>query len=349
MSWTDVIADVNRGFIGEAVPGAPQPTPTFSDADAAVQALPARSRDKLLELRQRAADARAAIEAAMDARDDAWTQAADLERALKNLTNPFARGGHQRPVSDAEVQRVQAKLDGTKDRRARANAHLDTLGRAHAPLSTVLEKSDRFIIGRVHTEFTGSLPAPAPRETAAAAVTRMRGTIDNLKRDRDKAARAPVPMQLAIDRAKEQISKFAASGMPDVGPLFGRDIRFIDLAWPVANVRLDLFGDARPAAEGDVLRRLMGFAGGDQPNAVALIAWLFHEQIEARVIDEIKKHANEKDALSATQLAARRAELAAELLLAERCEVAAIERAEADGATIPLRPDCDIRALLWLA
>ena len=53
--------------------------------------------------------------------------------------------------------------------------------------------------------------------------------------------------------------------------------------------------------------------------------------------------------MSARDLAAKRAQLSAELLLAERCEVAAIEKAEAEGAMVAIRSDCDIRALLWLA
>jgi hypothetical protein len=177
----------------------------------------------------------------------------------------------------------------------------------------------------------------------------LRASITDLKRDIAKVELAPVPVQQAIDRAKEQIGKRAVSGRPSVSSVFGRDVRFLDLGWPVANCKLDLFGHSVPAGEGDVIRRLQGFAGADQFDSLALLCWLFRDQIEARVIDEIKKHANEKDALGAQQLVARRAELSAQLLMAERCEIAAIEKAEAEGATIPLRLDTDIRALLWLA
>lgn len=256
----------------------------------------------------------------MDARDQAWREQADLERALKDLTNPFSRGGHQRPVTDAEVRSVQAKLDGTRDRKARAKAHLDTLDRAHGPLSTVLENSDRLLKGGgVKEAFEGTLPAPRRDETPAATVTRLRSEIDNLKRDLAKIAKAPVPVAQALDRAREQISKLAASGRPDVNPVFGRDIRYLDVQWPVTNVRLDLFGDARPNGEGDVIRRLMGFAGGERPDALALIAFLFEDTLQARVADLIKQQADEKNALNAQQLAQRRTELAAQLLLAERC------------------------------
>jgi hypothetical protein len=109
MSWYEVIESVNRGFVGEAVPGAPISTPTFADTDAEIAALPARARERLLTLKERAADARAAVEAAMDSRDQAWRDCADMERQLRTLQNPHSRGGFQRPPSDLEVQRAEGK------------------------------------------------------------------------------------------------------------------------------------------------------------------------------------------------------------------------------------------------
>jgi hypothetical protein len=52
--------------------------------------------------------------------------------------------------------------------------------------------------------------------------------------------------------------------------------------------------------------------------------------------------------LSEEQQQRRRAELAAEIFLAERQECAAIEKAEADGMPIAIRPDVDPRAVLHL-
>jgi hypothetical protein len=345
MSWADVIDTVNRGFVGEAVPGGPIPTPTFSDLDSAVQQLPARSREKFFTLRQKAADNRAAVEAAMNARDEAWKQTADLERQVRHLQAPHARGGFQRPPTDAEVMRTQGKLDAAKDRRARAVAHLDKI--AKETLSAVLEKADRFLLGGgVHSEFTGALPAPPRGETPAATVTRMRGTIDNLKRDRAKVARAPVPMQLALDRAREQIAKLAALGAPRVGALFGRDERFTSIEWPNNNLRLNLYGDG--VLPDRTLARLIGNAAGDSVDTHAFLCFLFQDEVQKRVEQLIRQSANEQDALDGRQLAARRAQLSAELLIAERCEVVSLERAEVEGSMIALRPDIDIRALLWL-
>ena len=274
---------------------------------------------------------------------------ADLERALKDLTNPFARGGHQRPVSDAEVQRVQAKLDGTKDRRARANAHLDTLGRAHAPLSTVLEKSDRFSwAGRTQSS-TAHCRRQRHDETPAATVTRLRAEIDNLKRDLDKIAKAPVPVQQALDRARRtnQQARREWSGLMSTRCLAGIS------GSSTCNGRRPTSGSIclatlGPMAKATYPQAMMGFAGGDRPDARGADRVLFHDTRSACHRPDQEARQREKRP-EREQLAARRTELAAELLLAERCEVAHLEQAEAEGAMIPLRPDCDISALLWLA
>ena len=59
--------------------------------------MPPRSKERLLQLRQRAADTRATIEAAMDSRDQSWREAADLERSLKHLTRKMHRLGRISP------------------------------------------------------------------------------------------------------------------------------------------------------------------------------------------------------------------------------------------------------------
>ena len=122
------------------------------------------------------------------------------------------------------------------------------------------------------------------------------------------------------------------------------------MQWPVTNVRLDLFGDARPNGEGDVIRRLMGFAGGDKARRCGADRVSFDGQSEARVVDMIKKQANEKDALNAhtTRGTAHR--------IGGRAFARGAVRGRCSGKSRSRRRndtrcdlDTDIRALLWLA
>ena len=106
----------------------------------------------------------------------------------------------------------------------------------------------------------------------------------------------------------------AASGKPSVMPLFGRDLQFVDIGWPQNNARFDLFGHALPSAEGDIVRQLQGFAAGDAINSAALLVWLFREQVESKIIAELKQRAVEADALDDQTLARKRADLQARLL-----------------------------------
>jgi hypothetical protein len=160
---------------------------------------------------------------------------------------------------------------------------------------------------------------------------------------------APLPVDVALERARDQISELAMRGKPRVEKLLGRDPRFAAIEFAQSNVRLDLFGDARPASEGNVLRRLMGFAGGDAPDALALVAFLLHDQLQASIAELVKQAADQKAALSAEQQQRRLAELQGETLLIERQENQAIELAQEQGTTISYRIDTNPKAVLHLA
>jgi hypothetical protein len=86
----------------------------------------------------------------------------------------------------------------------------------------------------------------------------------------------------------------------------------------------------------DQLRRLISYAAGDVTQAHALLAWLFEDRLQEGVADLIKQSADEKKALSAEQQRQRRADLAAELLLIERRDIAAFEYGEAQEAMIDI-------------
>lgn len=349
--WSEAVAAVNAGFVGEArPPGGPKQVPHFTDIEQATESLPPVAREIVLKLRQRHADMRAAIDGVTEQRNSAWSDITDLERQHRTLVGPFSRGGFQKSANDPEVVRVAARLEGARDRRRRANEHLEGLNRAAAPLGELLQHHvERFLRGGgLRTAFEGTLP-PVPRsEPALTTIKRTRDVIADLKKQLAKLERSPLPMTVAVERARAEIAQLAAAGKVSVAALFGRDVQYAKVGWPQRNLRLDLFGHSLPSAEGDSARTLQGFAAGDAVDAPSLLIWAFREQIEAKVVAEIKEHAREADALDDAALARKRADLEARLLDAERIEAAAIERAESEGAQIELRANMSVKALLHL-
>jgi hypothetical protein len=339
--WADAIASVNE------IPGRPGEAPHFADADAAKTALPEPARTILPTRSQRVADLRAAIEHSMDERDAAQEQIHELDRALKRLLAPYARDGHQQSEDSPEVQRARSRLDAARERRDRAAAHINTLTARWTPLHSLVERLNRFVIGGGPKQpFVGRLPAPPNGETPAATVQRLRDKIGKLRSDLAAVEVAPLPVDVVLQRAREQIDALALRGRPQVEQLFQRDGRFIEL-WPQHNMRLDLFGDA--GLVDGAIRKLVGFSGGDAPDTLGVVCWLLNSQMHSAVDALIKQSADEKKALSVEQQHQRRADLASELLLIERQEIAAIEHGESQGVTIDIRVESDPRAVLHLS
>jgi hypothetical protein len=286
----------------------------------------------------------------MDPRDDATRQVIELDRAVTNLLAPYARGGYQQNDNSPEVVRDRAHLDAARDRKDRAVKHIDKLTGTWQPLAQLVERLDRFILGGgVKVAFDGQLPAPPRDETPALTVQRLRDKITRLRRDLVKVEAAQVPVEIALQRAREEISALAKAGQPRVGALFGRDM-FAKIEWPQKNLSLKLHGDAVGVDEKDHrLRRLLGMAAGDVTDTLALMCWRFEREMQGGIAELVKQSANERDALSAEQQTKRRSELESEILICEHCECQAIERAEAAGAPIPIRPDTNPKAVLHLA
>jgi hypothetical protein len=91
--------------------------------------------------------------------------------------------------------------------------------------------------------------------------------------------------------------------------------------------------------------RLAGFAAGELPDNLALLCWLFPDEIAGRIEALLTAGADERAALSEAEAAEQRSTLQATILMVERAECAAVRLTEAQN----FRADTDVRALLCLA
>jgi hypothetical protein len=347
-SWRETLNEVNAR--AGRVPGGPDTAVSFANLESAVTAAPDRAREKLQTLRETRDDADAAAEGAITARNDQWEKVEAARRRLAEMKTPRASGGHGLGDDVPEVVAAQGRVTELQASLDRARARQNRLSAETTDLRRLVQNLERHLIGGgPQHEFAGTIP-PAPRnETARQTVDRCRQQLTTLRDEIGKVENAPLPVATALERARDQISELAMRGKPRVEKLLGRDPRFAAIEFAQANQRLDLFGDARPASEGDALRRLMGFAAGDVPDAVALVAFLLHDQLQASIAELVKQAADQKAALSAEQQQRRLAELQAEILLIERQEVRAIELAQGQGTTINYRIDTNPKAVLHLA
>lgn len=189
---------------------------------------------------------------------------------------------------------------------------------------------DRIIVPHAH---------PAPKlgkgETPADAVTRCRQAAQDLRRERAVTDAAPVPSAEAKAAARAFVAETAALARPDVSQLLtGRGaVTYPALAeLPVLPLMNADYGMVAPGAR--------------VRDGLALACWLMLDTVIAALDREVDANADDKRAMTREARATRLAEIDAQILTAERDEVAFVEMAEGQGANLDHRPDVDPRALL---
>jgi hypothetical protein len=110
---------------------------------------------------------------------------------------------------------------------------------------------------------------------------------------------------------RAQVAALAQRGAPDVTLLVehGRD----SVTWPMQNLQSAIHNADRAA---------VGFTAA--PNAVALFAWAFRDQLVAALDRAIDEEADDEHALDHGEREKREAEVLADLLMVERSEAALV-------------------------
>jgi hypothetical protein len=326
--------------------------------------LPEPARDKLDALIQTKADTYALLRETMDKVADLRATLAEAEQQVRVMREQHERGDLARHVYDdgrhgsvGEKFRIEPddeRLAAAEQKVANARAALErqsSLNDARAArwqaLGSLIAAVERYVDRLPENAPLDIAPPMATAlrkgETPAAAVERARRTREKLVAEKDAVRRAPISSGRAKEKARAQIRQLAESAAPNViGLIEGRG----DFEFPKARELLQLRGMVRTDAG-----LIDVHSGGPtyHHNAVALMAWLFGDDLIARIDEEIDAVADDAAALDEGTRAQRVAALDAEILLAEREEEAATLAAHDSGIEIERRPDLDPRAFLSLS
>lgn len=179
--------------------------------------------------------------------------------------------------------------------------------------------------------------AEVPKVAKSATVESIRAEIAKVKANIRSTLAAPLPSSMAKAKAKAQIEALAEQGAPDIFRLIerGEEIR-----WPALATSINTANLFAPLGDG-MVTSIRGPLGVKTPDAPALMAWLFRDQMLARIEQEIDAESDDTHALTPDAREAKVTELDAELLRLERIDAFLTEQAGAEH-----RADCDCRALL---
>lgn len=134
---------------------------------------------------------------------------------------------------------------------------------------------------------------------------------------------------------RAQIEQLAMQGAPSVS-------RLVELDGPVdfqtKRVQSQVIGGAER----------LSLAFSEQPDAVALVCWMFHDELVKRLDAEIDAETDNGSALSHEQRELRTAEILGDLLATERDESALVWMAQSQGLPVEHRSDINPCAVLFL-
>jgi len=170
----------------------------------------------------------------------------------------------------------------------------------------------------------GSARGSIPEQVAS-----IRDEVAGLAEERERVSSAPKHSSEVKAMARRQLLALAERGRPDLTALLHGNgqlsfTRQTETRW---------LNERPVTVDGDI-------------DVSALMAWLDHDLLAARLEAEIDAQTNDEFALAAADRTARLAEIDADILSLERQEEVMIEAAEKSGQDIPRRPEASPLAIL---
>lgn len=302
-----------------------------------IELLPAAARERLLQLRQRAADAHRLVPSFEDVQQASMARI-EAENALKRLTAHPQDFGFGLKPDDPRVVAAQKHLDKmTADfERLRQLKEIRTAGWQTA--SAALAACETWLRdGRPGGTALEAVEIEPPKLAKGEnglldAIENRRRRVRELHADAHRARSAPYPSSHAKAQMRAEIERLATLGQPDVSALIELDGK---IAWPIQNLQSRVYNSEAGAT-----------AFAETPDTLALVAWLHRDALIAALDREIATEADDAAALSHEAREKAEAEVMADLLAIERDECSLTWAAQTRGFPIEHRSDCSPLALL---
>jgi hypothetical protein len=304
-----------------------------------VELLPPAAAARLRLLRQRADDAHSLVPSFEDIHESSMAKIA-AAAALRRLTDRAQDFGFDLKPEDRRViaatkhlEKMTADLQRLQELQTVRTAAWVS---ASAALSTTEELLRNGRPGNTTLEAVEIEPPKlAKGEGILDAIERLRRRCRELKADLHRIASAPFLSSHCKAQMRAQIEQLAMQGQPDVSLMVEHDGKLV--VWPVTRVQAEVIGTERHA-----------LAFHEAIDVVGLFAWLHRDALIAALDAEINTEADDGAALSIEARQTRSAEVAGDLLAAERDEAFFVWQAQAQGLPIEHRADINPVALLGL-
>lgn len=297
----------------------------------------AAAAEKLIMLRQHAADLHAAIPT-FEARQEAAQVETAHQTRIAQLTRPRVMGGHGMEEDAAQVTMERKALDKATATLQRLDELIEVRTAKWRDGTRIVQAVDEFFLAggipRGCAVEEVEPPKLAKNGNLVEAIERERHRIRELRADAHRVASCPFPSSHTKRRMREAIEALAERGRPSVSRLVELDgaVEFADVAHQIPII-----------TDKDA-----GIASLVEPDALALIAWLFKPAMIAALDAEITAESDDKIALSEKQRGEQLAQIDQDIIEHERVEAALTWTAWAQGVTAEHRPDIKVLALLVL-
>jgi hypothetical protein len=301
-----------------------------------VETLPPAAAERLRQLRQRSEDAHAVVPDFESIRQASMAKV-EAANAVKRYTDPASLGGFNLHPSNGQVVAAQKNLDKLTDDLQRLQQLSEVRTAAWQSTSAALQSVETYLRfakpGNTVVEAVDvDVPKPAKGEAGLLdQIETRRRRVRELKADLHRIASAPYPSAHARAKVRQEVEALAQIGQPALTNVIEHDGKIV---WPSKIVQSEVYTEQR------------ALAFTEQPDALALIAYLLKPQLIAALDREIDAEADDPASLSHTDREVRAAEVQADLVEVERVEAELVFEAWSKNLPVEHRSDVSPLALL---